>query len=130
MAPEPAANLPADKIKGKILIVEDDEGMRFFLSEALAKEGYWFQAVKSGEEALKLFSRETFDLVVLDYNLPGINGMETFARIQDKVPEMVVILVTAFGSKDLAIEAMENGVFDYFNKPLEMGSSKLSEMKK
>jgi DNA-binding NtrC family response regulator len=121
MAPEPAANLPANKIKGKILIVEDDEGMRFFLSEALAKEGYWFQAVKSGEEALTLFSRETFDLVVLDYNLPGINGMETFARIQDKVPEMVVILVTAFGSKDLAIEAMENGVFDYFNKPLEIG---------
>ncbi|MBC8285870.1 MAG: sigma-54-dependent Fis family transcriptional regulator [Nitrospinae bacterium] len=115
------ANPPYEKIKGNILIVEDDEGMRFFLSEALAKEGYYFQAVKSGEEAIKLFSQEKFDLVILDYNLPGMNGIETFASIKDKVPDMVVILITAFGSKDLAIEAMEQGVFDYFNKPLEIG---------
>jgi DNA-binding NtrC family response regulator len=112
---------PEQKAKGKILIVEDDEGMRFFLSEALAKEGYYFQTAKSGEEAFKLFSQEAFDLVVLDYNLPGMNGMETFAKIRDRVPDMVVILITAFGSKDLAIEAMEQGVFDYFNKPLEIG---------
>lgn len=116
-----AVNPPSEKIKGKILIVEDDEGMRFFLSEALAKEGYFFQAAKSGEEALKLFSKEAFDLVLLDYNLPGINGIETFSKIKEKAPDMVVILITAFGSKDLAIEAMEQGVFDYFNKPLEIG---------
>ena len=121
MTPEQAAKPPTEKIKGKILIVEDDEGMRFFLSEALAKEGYYFQAAKSGEEAFKLFSQETFDLVILDYNLPGINGMETFARIRDRVADMVVILITAFGNKDLAVEAMEQGVFDYFNKPLEIG---------
>jgi DNA-binding NtrC family response regulator len=116
-----AVNPASEKIKGKILIVEDDEGMRFFLSEALAKEGYFFQAAKSGEEALKLFSKEAFDLVILDYNLPGMNGIETFSKIKDKAPDMVVILITAFGSKDLAIEAMEQGVFDYFNKPLEIG---------
>jgi DNA-binding NtrC family response regulator len=121
MTPEQAAKPSPEKAKGKILIVEDDEGMRFFLSEALAKEGYYFQTAKSGEEAFKLFSQEAFDLVVLDYNLPGMNGMETFAKIRDRVPDMVVILITAFGSKDLAIEAMEQGVFDYFNKPLEIG---------
>ena len=121
MALEQVVNPPSEKIKGKILIVEDDEGMRFFLSEALAKEGYFFQAAKSGEEALKLFSKEAFDLVILDYNLPGMNGIEIFSKIQDKAPDMVVILITAFGSKDLAIEAMEQGVFDYFNKPLEIG---------
>jgi DNA-binding NtrC family response regulator len=116
-----AVNPPSEKIKGKILLVEDDEGMRFFLSEALAKEGYFFQAAKSGEEALKLFSKKAFDLVILDYNLPGMNGIEIFSKIKDKAPDMVVILITAFGSKDLAIEAMEQGVFDYFNKPLEIG---------
>lgn len=121
MTRKQVANPPSDKVKGNILIVEDDEGMRFFLSEVFVKEGYSFQAVKSGEEALKLFTQETFDLVILDYNLPDMNGMETFARIQNKVPDMVVILITAFGSKDLAIEAMEQGVFDYFNKPLEIG---------
>ncbi len=114
-------NPPAEKLKGKILLVEDDEGMRFFLSEALAKEGYFFQAAKSGEEALKLFSKKAFDLVILDYNLPGMNGIETYSKIKEKAPDMVVILITAFGSKDLAIEAMEQGVFDYFNKPLEIG---------
>ncbi len=100
--------------------MEDDEGMRFFLSEALKKEGYHFQAVKSGEEAVKLSTQEIFDLVILDYNLPEMNGMETFARIKKSVPDMVVILITAFGSKNLAIEAMEQGIFDYFNKPLEI----------
>ena len=114
-------HLSSQKIKARVLIVEDDDGMRFFLSEALEKEGYCFQVAKTGEEALKLFAEELFDLVVLDYNLPGINGMEVFAKIRDKVPDMVVILITAFGSKDLAIEAMGQGVFDYFSKPLDIG---------
>ncbi|MZH02797.1 MAG: sigma-54-dependent Fis family transcriptional regulator [Nitrospinae bacterium] len=121
MKSEKVINPPSEKIKGKILVVEDDEGMRFFLSEALAKEGYAFKAVESGEKAIKLLSRETFDLVLLDYNLPKMNGIETFAQIKQKAPDMVVILITAFGSKDLAIEAMEQGVFDYFNKPLDIG---------
>lgn len=110
-----------DRRTGKILIVEDDEGMRFFLSEALGKEGYDYRSVGSGEEALKQIEKESFDLVLLDYNLPQMNGMETFARLKEVNSEQVVILITAFGSKDLAIEAMEQGVFDYFNKPLEIG---------
>ena len=121
MIPEQVAKPPSDKAKGKILVVEDDDGMRFFLSEALEKEGYYFQAVESGEEAIKLFAQETFDLVILDYNLPEMNGMETFARIKDRISDTVVILITAFGNKDLAIKAMEQGVFDYFSKPLEIG---------
>lgn len=121
MTPEKTAQLPSDKVNGKVIVVEDDDGMRFFLSEALEKEGYDFRAVKSGEEALNLFTHEAFDLVILDYNLPKMNGMETFVKIKDKCPDIVAILITAFGSKDLAIEAMEQGVFDYFNKPLEIG---------
>jgi two-component system, NtrC family, response regulator AtoC len=121
MLPKQTAKSSTNKVKGKILVVEDDDGMRFFLSEVFEKEGFYFQAVKSGEEALKLFKQETFDLVVLDYNLPDMNGMETFVEIRKLYADMVVILITAFGSKDLAIEAMEQGVFDYFNKPLEIG---------
>ena len=108
------------KKPGKILIVEDDEGMRFFLSEALQKEGYNFHSVESGEQALKVVEKEPFDLILLDYNLPQMNGMETFARLKEKASEQVVILITAFGNKDLAVEAMEQGVFDYFNKPLDI----------
>jgi DNA-binding NtrC family response regulator len=116
MKPETAAI----KKPGKILIVEDDEGMRFFLSEALQKEGYSFRSVESGEQALKEVEKEPFDLILLDYNLPQMNGMETFARLKEKASEQVVILITAFGNKDLAVEAMEQGVFDYFNKPLDI----------
>ena len=116
MKPETAAI----KKPGKILIVEDDEGMRFFLSEALQKEGYSFRSVESGEQALKEVEKEPFDLILLDYNLPQMNGIETFARLKEKASEQVVILITAFGNKDLAVEAMEQGVFDYFNKPLDI----------
>lgn len=112
--------ITAIKKPGKILIVEDDEGMRFFLSEALQKEGYHFHSVESGEQALKEIEKEPFDLILLDYNLPQMNGMETFARLKEKASEQVVILITAFGNKDLAVEAMEQGVFDYFNKPLDI----------
>jgi DNA-binding NtrC family response regulator len=113
-------DIAAIKKPGKILIVEDDEGMRFFLSEALQKEGYGFHSVESGEQALKEVEKEPFDLILLDYNLPQMNGMETFARLKEKASEQVVILITAFGNKDLAVEAMEQGVFDYFNKPLDI----------
>ncbi|MFT4579258.1 MAG: DNA-binding NtrC family response regulator [Nitrospinales bacterium] len=112
--------IAAIKKPGKILIVEDDEGMRFFLSEALQKEGYSFRSVESGEQALKEVEKEPFDLILLDYNLPQMNGMETFSRLKENASEQVVILITAFGNKDLAVEAMEQGVFDYFNKPLDI----------
>ncbi|MBC8284581.1 MAG: sigma-54-dependent Fis family transcriptional regulator [Nitrospinae bacterium] len=118
MKPE-STTLPITK-PGNILIVDDDEGIRFFLAEALKKEGYSYQSVETGEQALKEIEKDSFDLVLLDYNLPQMNGMETFSRIKEKAPNQVVILVTAFGNKDLAIEAMEQGVFDYFNKPLDI----------
>lgn len=65
--------------------------MRFFLSEALQKEGYSFHSVESGEQALKEIEKEPFDLILLDYNLPQMNGMETFAHLKEKASEQVVI---------------------------------------
>ena len=117
---KPESSQLSSKKPGNILIVDDDEGIRFFLSEALQKEGYRFHTAQSGEQALEEIEKESFDLILLDYNLPQMNGMETFSRIREKAPEQVVILITAFGNKDLAIEAMEQGVFDYFNKPLDI----------
>ncbi|MFQ5673631.1 MAG: sigma-54-dependent transcriptional regulator [Nitrospinales bacterium] len=103
-----------------ILIVDDEEGIRFFLSETIAKEGYRYKTASNGEEAFRLLERERFDLVILDYNMPGLNGIQTFTKIKETHPEIVGILITAYGNKKLAIEAMRVGLFDYFTKPFDI----------
>ncbi|QPJ64866.1 MAG: sigma-54-dependent Fis family transcriptional regulator [Candidatus Nitrohelix vancouverensis] len=108
----------------KVLVVEDDEGGRFFLSEFLKKEGREFEIAKSGEDALELMRSESFLMAILDYNLPGMNGLDTFSRLREIDAGIEGIMITAFGNKDLAMDAMNAGVMDFFNKPLE-----LSEMR-
>ncbi|MEE9258478.1 MAG: sigma-54 dependent transcriptional regulator, partial [Nitrospinaceae bacterium] len=109
----------------KILIVEDEEGMRFFISEALDKEGYKHRAVVSGEEAVRVSEKENFDLVILDYNLPKMNGLEVFRKLKGIDPEVSVIMMTGFGDKNLAYDAMRDGVFDFFNKPLDVAEMRV-----
>ncbi|MBI5426882.1 MAG: sigma-54-dependent Fis family transcriptional regulator [Nitrospinae bacterium] len=107
--------------QGKILIVDDEESMRFFLSETLAVEGYRCRAAASGSEALEILKKGPFDLAILDYNMPGWNGLETLAKLREIDPDIVAILITAYGSQDLAYEAMDKGAYDYFTKPLDIG---------
>ncbi|KMP11706.1 hypothetical protein UR09_01975 [Candidatus Nitromaritima sp. SCGC AAA799-A02] len=109
----------------KILVVEDEEGMRFFLSEALAKEGYRYKTASEGQQAIKRLKKEPFDLVILDYNLPHMDGLETFRKMKQVDPDISVIMITAYGSKDLAYQAMNEGVFDFFNKPLDVGEMRV-----
>jgi DNA-binding NtrC family response regulator len=108
-----------------ILIVEDDASMSFFLSEAMRKEGYHVDAVASGEEALERISQERFNLVILDLRLPSMDGMEVLANIKATNPEMSVIMITAHGSKDIAIEAIRKGAYDYFTKPLDINEMRV-----
>jgi DNA-binding NtrC family response regulator len=108
-----------------ILIVEDDASMSFFLSEAMRKEGYHVDAVTSGEEALERISQDRFNLVILDLRLPSMDGMEVLANIKATNPEMSVIMITAHGSKDIAIEAIRKGAYDYFTKPLDINEMRV-----
>ncbi len=101
----------------RILVVEDDSSMSFFLSEAMKKEGYQVDTVASGEETLERIAQDRFNLVILDLKLPSMDGMEVLANIKVTNPEMVVIMITAHGSKDIAIEAIRKGAYDYFTKP-------------
>jgi DNA-binding NtrC family response regulator len=103
--------------KERILVVEDDSSMSFFLSEAMGKEGYQVDAVASGEEALERIAQDRFNLVILDLKLPSMDGMEVLSNIKVTNPEMAVIMITAHGSKDIAIEAIRKGAYDYFTKP-------------
>lgn len=101
----------------RILVVEDDPSMSFFLSEAMKKEGYQVDAVASGEEAVERIAQDRFNLVILDLKLPSMDGMEVLTNIKVTNPEVAIIMITAHGSKDIAIEAIRKGAYDYFTKP-------------
>jgi DNA-binding NtrC family response regulator len=112
-------------VQERILVVEDDASMGFFLSEAMRKEGYWVDVVASGEEALDRIAQDRFNVVILDLKLPSMDGMEVLANIKATNPEMSVIMITAHGSKDIAIEAIRKGAYDYFTKPLDINEMRV-----
>jgi len=112
-------------VKERILIVEDDASMGFFLSEAMKREGYQVDVVASGEEALERVAQDRLSLVILDLKLPSMDGMEVLANIKVTNPELVVIMITAHGSKDIAIEAIRKGAYDYFTKPFDINEMRV-----
>jgi DNA-binding NtrC family response regulator len=101
----------------KILIVDADYSVRSSLSEALLKEGYEVASVASGEDCLKKLRKDAFDLVLLDIDYPGTDGIETLVRIKEKYSETVVIMVSAAGNLEIAIDAIKKGAFHYLAKP-------------
>ena len=109
----------------KILIVDDDASLRRVLEYNLAEEGYSVATAASGEEALELLGRSPFDLMVTDIQMSGISGMELLARVRRDTPETQVIVITAFGTIEMAVEAMKGGAFEYVTKPFNRDELKL-----
>jgi nitrogen regulation protein NR(I) len=105
---------------GTILVVEDDPGAAESLQHVLEEEGHTVIAARTGEEALALTSRERCDLVLTDLKLPGLSGLDLVKRIHTARPRLPVILMTAHGTTEVAIEATRHGAFDYLLKPFEM----------
>ncbi len=103
-----------------ILIVDDDDQLRKSFHKLLLEEGYTVISAASGENAITLLEEKTPDLVILDLRLPGINGIETFGAIHQIEPKLPVIIMTAFGTTETAIEATKLGAFDYILKPFEI----------
>ena len=102
-----------------ILIVDDEEGMRKSLSILFQKEGYNVCPVSNGQEALLRFGREVFDLVITDLRMDGMNGIQLLNRMKEKHIDIPVIIMTAYGTIDSAVEAMRIGACDYIAKPFE-----------
>jgi two-component system, NtrC family, response regulator AtoC len=105
--------------KEKILIVEDEKLIRWTLSERLQKEGYETHAVETGQAALDHLRDEEVDLVLLDYKLPDISGMDVLRRTVGLHADTAVILMTAYSSYRDAVEAIKLGASDYVNKPFD-----------
>ncbi len=104
-------------LNGKILIVDDENSIRFFLQELLERDGHRVTAVISGEEALEKIAQETFDLALIDLKLQGISGTEVLRGVGQTSPDTVVIMLTGQGSLESAVEALRQGAHDYLFKP-------------
>ena len=103
----------------RILIVDDEPQICRILSVLLAEHGYETSSAESGEDALPAQSSFRPDIVLLDVNMPGINGIETMKRLLAADPRLVCIMMTAYGSIRSAVEAMRLGAFDYLSKPFD-----------
>src|SRR5437868_14368317 len=103
----------------RILVVDDDEGVRSFVAEALEAEGIDIDQAESAEEALRRMDRRAYSLVVTDLRMPGQGGMALLRKVREGAPETEVIVLTAFGTVQGAVEAMKLGAFDYLQKPLQ-----------
>lgn len=103
----------------RILIVDDEVNIRNALVTLLEKKGYQAQGVGTAEEALEQLEASNIDLVITDLRMPGVGGMEFLRRLKTKWPSTEVVVITAYGSIETAVEAMRCGAYDYLTKPID-----------
>jgi two-component system response regulator PilR (NtrC family) len=104
---------------GSILVVDDEKGQREILYAILQKEGYLIVDVPGAREALERLEHEEFDLILTDLKMQGMSGMELLEKVLVHNPQQCVVMMTAHGTIDSAVEAMKKGAFDYLEKPLD-----------
>jgi len=102
------------------LIVDDEKNIRLALSRALEQLDIPVETAASGEEALEKLAAGGYGVMLLDLRLPGVDGMEVLRLVTQEQPEIRVIIITAYGSIDLAVEAMKLGAVDFLQKPFEV----------
>jgi two-component system nitrogen regulation response regulator NtrX len=104
---------------GSILVVDDEKNIRRTLNLVLDGEGYDVEQAQSGEEALRVVEPQRFDVVLLDVQMPGINGLETLKRLKEAEPALEVIMMSGHATLADAVEATRLGAFDFLEKPLD-----------
>jgi DNA-binding NtrC family response regulator len=107
-------------MNGNILVVDDDADIREILTDCLASLGSSVSTASSGQQCLDLVDREDPDLVLLDIELPDTNGIELLKKIRRTGNDSTVIMITAYGTVDRAVQAMKEGAFDFITKPFEL----------
>src|SRR5262245_43555042 len=104
----------------RVLIADDEDSLRWVLEKGLRQAGYEVTAVKDGSSALRAFQEEPFDLVFLDVRMPGTDGLTALGRLRELRPEAAIVVMTAHGTMDTAIQAMQRGAYDYLAKPFDL----------
>jgi two-component system response regulator AtoC len=102
-----------------ILIIDDKDSMRQMLSKTLESEGYEVETAKDGEGGLEKAKEKKYDLILADLKLPKMDGIEVLSSLKDLDPEVAVIMMTAYGTIESAVEAMKQGAFDFLAKPFD-----------
>ncbi len=106
-------------INKPILIVDDEKNIRLTLSQALETLGAEIDTAANGEEALTKLKEKGFGLILLDIRMPGMDGMEVLRRVREIRPDIRIIMITAYGTVESAVEAMKLGAVDFLQKPFE-----------
>ncbi|MBN1794069.1 MAG: sigma-54-dependent Fis family transcriptional regulator [Candidatus Omnitrophica bacterium] len=104
----------------RILIVDDDRSIRYSLKRIFSERGFTVMEAKSGEEAVQTVEAEDIDLLLMDIRMTGMSGLDALKKIREIKPKQLVIIMTAFGTTETAIEAMKFGAFDYVLKPFDI----------
>ncbi len=109
----------------RILIVDDEESIREFFEIMLKREGYQVLTASNGAQALDVLKKQNADLIISDIQMPEMSGMELLAKVKEADPEAILIMITAFGSTETAVEAMKLGAYDYIQKPFKIDEVKI-----
>ncbi len=109
----------------KILVVDDDDLSRSYLSEALQRNGYSVDNASDGQEAVSLTDKQNYDMVFLDMRMPRMSGLKVLERVKKTAKETTVVIMTAYGSIESAVEAMRKGAYDYIIKPFSLDNIEL-----
>lgn len=109
----------------KVLIVDDEKNIRVALSRYLKNEGYNVALAKDGYEALSMIESQDFNLILIDYQMPKKNGIEVLRELREKDIKTNAIIMTAYGTIDIAVDTMKLGAVDFISKPFELEKIKI-----
>ena len=113
-------------MKSRVLVVDDEESIREFLEIMLRKEGFEVTCAEDGKIALDVIKKKSFDLVISDLQMPNMTGIELLRHVKDQHPEMLFMMITAFGTTETAVEAMKLGAYDYITKPFKIDEVRIN----
>jgi two-component system response regulator PilR (NtrC family) len=113
-------------MKPRILVVDDEESIREFLDIMLRKEGYEVTCVEDGKVATETLKKKSFDLIISDLQMPHITGIELLKHVKETYPDVLFMLITAFGTTESAVEAMKMGAYDYITKPFKIDEVRIN----
>ncbi|MBN8542261.1 MAG: sigma-54-dependent Fis family transcriptional regulator [Deltaproteobacteria bacterium] len=113
-------------MKPRILVVDDEESIREFLDIMLRKEGYEVTCVEDGQKAIDTLKKKSFDLLISDLQMPNVTGIELLKHCRETYPDLLFMMITAFGTAESAVEAMKMGAYDYITKPFKIDEVRIN----